>query len=138
LNNRISKTTPRQPFLAAAKKNLRPFIAFLDLLCYETSKNAIQKLFKKQKNRGKGIKKNGGAGGYVFFVSPGGYFSRVAFVLIGSETPRREGRQKKNPEKTTYICASSQRKVRTYLFLFFSAFLGVSRQGEFENTQKKM
>jgi hypothetical protein len=54
----------------------------------------------------------------------------------------REGRQKKNPEKTTYICASSQKKVRTYLLFFFSfffsAFLGVSRQGEFENTRKKI
>jgi hypothetical protein len=43
-----------------------------------------------------------------------------------------KGRQKKNPGKTTYICASSQKKVRTYLFfdiIFYSAFLGVSRQG---------
>jgi hypothetical protein len=30
-----------------------------------------------------------------------------------------EGRQKKKTEKTTYICASSQKKVRTYLLFFF-------------------
>jgi hypothetical protein len=50
----------------------------------------------------------------------------------GRKLPRG-GRKKKK----TYICASSQKKVRTYLF-FFSAFLGVSPQGEFENTRKKI
>jgi hypothetical protein len=49
----------------------------------------------------------------------------------------RGGRGKQNG-KTTYICASAQNKVRTYLLFFliavFSAVLGVSWQGEFENT----
>jgi hypothetical protein len=56
--------------------------------------------------------------------------------------PGPKGRQKKTG-KTTYICARSQKKVRTYLYFIlfyfiFSAFLGVSRQGEFENTRKKI
>jgi hypothetical protein len=51
-----------------------------------------------------------------------------------------EGRQNKKTEKTTYICASSQKKVRTcHLFLFFfSAFLGVSRQGSSKTREKKL
>jgi hypothetical protein len=40
-----------------------------------------------------------------------------------SQEPRPKGRQKKNPGKTTYICASSQKKARTYfLFCFCSVF----------------
>jgi hypothetical protein len=78
--------------------------------------------------------------------APAAATPRLAAVAVGSwkleeEEAHDEGRQKKNPEKTTYICASSQKKVRTYLllfFFFFSAFLGVSRQGEFENTRKKI
>jgi hypothetical protein len=55
---------------------------------------------------------------------------------------RDQGAAEKINEKTTYICASSQKKVRTHLLyffnIFFSAFLGVSRQGEFENTRKEI
>jgi hypothetical protein len=43
-------------------------------------------------------------------------------LQVGGESANREGRQKKNPEKTTYICASSQKKVRTCLLLFFFFF----------------
>jgi hypothetical protein len=53
--------------------------------------------------------------------------------------PRARGGRKKTPEKPTYICASSQKQIRTYVRnFFFSAFLGVSRQGEFENTRKQI
>jgi hypothetical protein len=50
-----------------------------------------------------------------------------------------QGAAGKKTEKTTYICASSQ-KVRTYVrtSFFFSAFLGVSRQEGSSKTREKI
>jgi len=54
-------------------------------------------------------------------------------VPCSDRVPVSRGATGKKTEKTTYICASSQKKVRTYLLFlcvfFLCAFLGVSRQG---------
>jgi hypothetical protein len=49
------------------------------------------------------------------------------------------GDRKKNPRKRrTSAPARKKKYARAFSFFFFSAFLGVSRQGEFENTRKKL
>jgi hypothetical protein len=66
------------------------------------------------------------------------FFYRVFGRFSAWRAQKQQGAAEKMKGKTTYICASSQNKVRPYFF--FSAFLGVSRQGqgEFENTINKM
>jgi hypothetical protein len=60
---------------------------------------------------------------------------------IETET-QGKGRQKKIKRKNDVhlrqLANKSTYVPRLFLFLFFSAFLGVSRQGEFENTRKKI
>jgi hypothetical protein len=43
----------------------------------------------------------------------------IPMVFLSSSHYHTKGRPKKQNEKTTYICASSQKKVRTYLLFFF-------------------
>jgi hypothetical protein len=51
----------------------------------------------------------------------------------------RGGRKNKTRKRRTSAPARKKKYARTYFyFLFVSAFLGVSRQGEFENTRKQM
>jgi hypothetical protein len=61
--------------------------------------------------------------------------------VVGGFDRRHEGRQKKKPEKTTYICASSQKKVRTYLlfsFLFLVRFWAFLGKGVRKHEKKKL
>ena len=51
----------------------------------------------------------------------------------------RGGRKNKTRKRRTFAPARKKKYARTFFFFFFpSAFLGVSRQGEFENTRKKL
>jgi hypothetical protein len=45
-----------------------------------------------------------------------------------------KGRREKNITKVTYICRSAKKRILNIFLDFFIAFLGVSYQGEFENT----
>jgi hypothetical protein len=61
-----------------------------------------------------------------FFFSPSvvlfDFFYHVFGRFVTRGVQKRKGRQKTKNEKTTYICASSQKKVRTYLLYFFIFF----------------
>jgi hypothetical protein len=67
--------------------------------------------------------------------------SRVKNDLLTALTDLHKGRQKKiKRENDVHLrqLAKKSTYVPSFFSFFFTAFLGVSRQGEFENTRKKI
>jgi hypothetical protein len=83
--------------LAAAEKNLRFFIAFLNSPCYKTPKNAIKTNRAKQPREGgkkrRGEKKN------IFVMSPDVFFSPRVFELLLLRNAQKRDKTKPTKKK---------------------------------------
>jgi hypothetical protein len=64
------------------------------------------------------------------------YVTFVLFFFTAAATRAQGAAEKIKRENDVHLRQLA--KKNTYLFFFLSAFLGVSRQGEFENTRKKI